>query len=55
MRQRLRLVQVRLQEEVFSGRLGAEMEQLERLVEAAEHVRPVARENRRDKEEKLVD
>src|SRR5262249_4254369 len=39
---RLRLAQVRLQQHVLAGRLGAQMEELERPFEIAEHARSFA-------------
>src|SRR4051794_19362126 len=55
MRRRLRLVQVRLQQHVFSRGLCAEVEELERGFEVAEDTRPVPCQDGRDEEEQLVD
>ncbi len=54
-RPRLRLAQVRLDEDVFARRLRAEVEQFERLRELAEHEGAVTGEDRGDEEEELVD
>src|SRR5581483_9538909 len=54
MRQRLRLVQVRLEENVVARGLDPDVEEVERRAELSEDVRPFAGENRRDEEEQLV-
>src|SRR5580765_3335874 len=55
MRQRLRLAQVRLQEDVLARGLGMLVEELDRLGELGQRVRPVSREHWRDEQEQLVD
>ena len=57
-RELLRLLavrEVRLDEDVFSRRLSAQVEQIEPPREIAEEGRAVSRDDRRDEEKKLVD
>jgi hypothetical protein len=51
----LSLVEVRLDEDVLSRRLGAQVEQVERSRQLAEEARAVSCDDRRDEEQELVD